>query len=92
MVIFTAAALIFLGLRPPAEAAAWQTLMGQPVVMIATGLYLIALLWHAWIGIRDVLMDYVRQPALKFSLLSLAAVWLWACGLWGGAVLLRGVL
>jgi len=37
---------------------------------------MLALLWHAWIGVRDIWMDYVKPLALRVMLHTLTAVWL----------------
>ena len=50
----------------------------------------LALLWHAWIGVRDIWMDYVKPTGLRLTLEVLTLVSLvvyagWTIGiLWGG--------
>jgi succinate dehydrogenase / fumarate reductase membrane anchor subunit len=31
-------------------------------------LFALALLWHAWIGMRDIWMDYIKPPAWRLTL------------------------
>ena len=48
-----------------------------------------ALLWHVWVGMRDVLMDYVKPVLLRLALQVFAIVWLTACAGWAIQVLWR---
>jgi succinate dehydrogenase / fumarate reductase membrane anchor subunit len=46
---------------------------------IATLLFAVSLAWHAWVGVRDIIMDYVKldglRLALEVSVLLLTAVY-----------------
>jgi succinate dehydrogenase / fumarate reductase membrane anchor subunit len=35
---------------------------------VATLLFAASLAWHAWVGMRDILMDYVKPDGLRLSL------------------------
>ena len=35
---------------------------------VATLLAMLALIYHAWVGIRDVLMDYIKPTWMRLSL------------------------
>ncbi len=54
--------------------AAWRGWFGQPGTGVASALFALALLLHAWVGMRDVLIDYVHRVWLRLSLLSLIAL------------------
>ncbi|MDI9336182.1 MAG: succinate dehydrogenase, hydrophobic membrane anchor protein [Gammaproteobacteria bacterium] len=41
-----------------------------------------ALMYHAWVGVRDILMDYVKSTWLRLSLEVFALVWLLVCLAW----------
>lgn len=49
---------------------------------IATTAFFAALLAHAWVGLRDVLMDYVQAMAVRVALLGLVGFGLTAVGVW----------
>ena len=53
---------------------AWRNWVARPLVNAAIALLVLALLTHAWVGTRDVIMDYVKPVALRFSLLVLFAL------------------
>ena len=56
---------------------------------VLTLLALIALAWHAWIGVRDIFMDYVRSTALRLVLQVATIVALVAYALWAVIILWR---
>ena len=49
----------------------------------------VALGWHAWIGVRDIWMDYVKPVGLRLSLQVITIAWLVGCIGWGIQVLWR---
>jgi succinate dehydrogenase / fumarate reductase membrane anchor subunit len=75
--------------NPPHSYTGWHGWMAGPLVSLATALFFIAILVHAWVGVRDVIMDYVKPPGLRFSLLSLIGIVLLACGLWVLRILIQ---
>jgi len=50
---------------------------------------IVALIWHAWIGVRDITMDYVQVVSVRLAVQVLAVVWLLACGGWALQALWR---
>lgn len=72
----------------PADYAAWRSWLADPVVSIATLVFFAALLLHAWIGVRDILIDYVWHTAARVGLLALVALVLVGSGLWAAQVLI----
>jgi succinate dehydrogenase / fumarate reductase membrane anchor subunit len=47
-----------------------------PVGQILASLAFFALAWHAWIGVRDIWMDYVKPVGVRLLLLVLTLLWL----------------
>jgi succinate dehydrogenase / fumarate reductase, membrane anchor subunit len=52
----------------PLTYAVWKDLFSQGWMRVATLLFAASLAWHAWVGVRDILMDYVRPDGLRLSL------------------------
>jgi succinate dehydrogenase / fumarate reductase membrane anchor subunit len=77
---------------PPADYAAWRAWVGAPAVAIALELGFASLLLHAWIGVRDILIDYVHPSAIRLSLLFVFGFGLAACGLWSLQVIIGAAL
>ena len=73
---------LYLVLDAPTSYQAWRAWMGLPFITVATSVFFAALLMHAWVGLRDVIMDYARPPVIRFILLASVALGLFAMGLW----------
>jgi succinate dehydrogenase / fumarate reductase membrane anchor subunit len=68
--------------------AEWHAWLVHPVMSIATAGFILAMLAHGWVGMRDVILDYVHVLSVRFMLLTLVGLMLVACGLWALRVLL----
>lgn len=53
---------------------AWRELFAQGWMRVATLLFVFSLAWHAWVGVRDILMDYIQPTAVRLSLQVLTLV------------------
>jgi succinate dehydrogenase / fumarate reductase membrane anchor subunit len=68
----------------------WQELSTHTTFRLLTFLTLVSVFVHAWVGMRDIVMDYVRATAVRLSLEVLVVAALvvytgWAIQiLWGG--------
>jgi succinate dehydrogenase / fumarate reductase membrane anchor subunit len=65
----------------------WQRLFAGTAFRVATLLFALALLWHAWIGMRDIWMDYVRPTGIRLVLQLGTILWLFACLFWAVLIL-----
>jgi succinate dehydrogenase / fumarate reductase, membrane anchor subunit len=52
----------------PLTYAVWKDLFTQGWMRVATLLFAASLAWHAWVGVRDILMDYVKPDGLRLTL------------------------
>lgn len=52
------------------------TCLGMPVGQMLATVAFLSVAWHAWIGVRDIWMDYVRAPGLRLFLQVLTLLWL----------------
>src|SRR5690606_988666 len=52
------------------------TVGALPVGQLLATLAFLSLAWHAWIGVRDIWMDYVRSAGLRLLLQVLTLLWL----------------
>lgn len=73
---------LHLMMAPPLSYADWHDWMLGPVMGIALAIFFAAMLMHAWIGMRDILIDYVHCTIARLTLMSLVALGLMAVGLW----------
>jgi succinate dehydrogenase / fumarate reductase membrane anchor subunit len=50
--------------------------VGIPMGQLLATLAFLSLAWHAWIGVRDIWMDYVKPAGVRLLLQVLTALWL----------------
>lgn len=80
--LFLCYVLVHFALHPQPDYAAWRAWFARPAVAIGCAGFVLALLLHGWIGLRDVVLDYVRHIGLRLFLLTLIAFLLLGCGFW----------
>jgi succinate dehydrogenase / fumarate reductase membrane anchor subunit len=86
---YTVVLLVSLLVTPELSYAAWAGLFASLWMKVLTLLALVALAWHAWIGVRDIFMDYIRSTALRLVLQVATIVTLAAYALWAVIILWR---
>ena len=74
-------------LQPPQGYEQWHAWIGQPLIAIASAGFILAMLLHGWVGIRDVIFDYIHSISMRLTILSLIGLLLVGCGLWALRVL-----
>lgn len=82
MAVYT---LIFAGyllLQSPVDYDIWSALFANNVVRSFTLLFLLCMFYHAWVGMRDIVMDYVKSAGVRLVMhvavilvLILYAIW-----------------
>lgn len=73
------------------EYLTWREWLYTSWNSLFTGLFILALLFHAWIGMRDVVLDYIHNVWMRLGILSAIIVTLLVCGLWSLRILLLPV-
>ncbi len=89
MAVYT---LILVGLllaRPPSNYNAWRALFAMGWMRVATLFFFVSLMLHAWVGMRDIVMDYVKPTGLRLSLEALIILTLVAYSAWAVQILWR---
>lgn len=71
----------------PIYFAQWHDLFSGVLMKTATLLVIIAIVWHAWIGLWTVLTDYVKNSLLRLIVQSLIIILLLGYVLWGVEIL-----
>ena len=90
MALFTLVVLAQLILsRGPIGYDKWAGIFASQWMKVLTFSIIAALLWHVWVGMRDVLMDYVKAVWARLSLQIFTIVWLVGCAGWAVQVLWR---
>ena len=89
MIIYTVIVLVAVAVQPPRDHATWKALFSQGWMRAATLLFFVSLLLHAWVGMRDVFMDYAKPTAVRVMLELAVILALVACGGWAVQILWR---
>lgn len=71
MALYTVLLLAILLIAPPRHYGAWRDLFASQGMKLATFLFLVSLFMHAWVGMRDILMDYVKPTGWRLALEAL---------------------
>jgi succinate dehydrogenase membrane anchor subunit len=87
MALYTPVIVICLLMHKPNTFSAWQAMFGTTFLKLATILFIAALIYHAWIGIRDIVMDYLKPASVRLTALFLIGFFLIACFAWSVAIL-----
>lgn len=67
----------------------WAGIFAAPWMKFLTFAVVVALAWHAWVGVRDIWMDYIKPVGLRLALHVFTLVWLVGCTGWAFQVLWR---
>jgi succinate dehydrogenase / fumarate reductase membrane anchor subunit len=83
--------LAYFAMFPATSYQEWRDATSGAGFIIGTSVFFVALLIHAWVGLRDVIMDYVKPAVLRFTVLTLLAGGLIFMAAWSLHVLYGGV-
>jgi len=67
----------------------WAAIFSAQWMRFATFVVIVALGLHAWVGMRDIWMDYIKPVWLRLTLQVATIVWLVGCVGWAVQVLWR---
>ncbi len=89
MVVYCLVLVAYLLSRPHLGYDVWTALFSNLAVRTFTLLFLMSLFYHAWIGVRDILMDYVKPASVRLVIhvlviLAMVVYTIWSVQiLWG---------
>ena len=89
MALYTLVLLVQLLLPGPLDYYRWSGIYAAQWMKVFTFVVIVSLLWHAWVGVRDILMDYVKPVGTRLVLQVATLVWLVGCAGWAVQVLWR---
>ena len=67
----------------------WAGIFASQWMKVFTFVIIVALLYHAWVGVRDIWMDYIKSTAMRLVLQILTLCWLVGCSGWAIQILWR---
>ena len=60
----------------------WQLWIADDFNQILLSLFYLSVIIHAWVGVRDILLDYIKPFVIRLLLLFAVAVFLIGSGFW----------
>jgi succinate dehydrogenase / fumarate reductase membrane anchor subunit len=67
----------------------WAGIFSPQWMKTLTFVAILSLLYHAWVGMREILMDYIKPVWLRLSLQVFTIIWLVGCTGWAVQALWR---
>ncbi len=89
MVAYTVILVSALLVAPTITNDYWHALFAGSLMSVLTFLFILSLAWHAWIGVRDIWMDYVKPVGVRLALHVLTLLCLVGCAGWAVQILWR---
>jgi succinate dehydrogenase / fumarate reductase membrane anchor subunit len=89
MAVYTVMMFIVLARNTPVTFESWRNLFVQGWMRVATLLFAVSLAWHAWVGMRDILMDYIKPAGVRLGLEVLTLLVIAGYGGWTVQILWR---
>jgi succinate dehydrogenase / fumarate reductase membrane anchor subunit len=89
MALFTLAVIVQVLLPGEMGYDKWSGIFAQQWMKVLTFVVIVSLLYHVWVGMRDVWMDYVKPVGVRLALQVFTIAWLVGCAGWAIQVLWR---
>jgi succinate dehydrogenase / fumarate reductase, membrane anchor subunit len=89
LVVYTIVLLACVLMTKELTYGVWATLFASTWMKVLTLLAGAAMLYHAWVGVRDIFMDYIKPTGLRLTLQSLTVVVLAGYAAWLAIILWR---
>jgi succinate dehydrogenase / fumarate reductase membrane anchor subunit len=89
MALFTLALLVQVLMPGELGYDRWAGIFASQWMKVLSFVVIVSLAWHAWVGMRDIWMDYVKPVGVRLLLQVFTIVWLVGCAGWAVQVLWR---
>ena len=94
MAVYSLILLVGILFSNPLDYVAWVklfnwTVFGLPGGKMLAFVAILSLLYHAWIGVRDLWMDYIKPTGVRLTLEVLTILWLVGCAAYAAQILWR---
>ncbi len=74
---------------PSLTQAGWRSLLSGTFMRVASFLFVVSLCYHAWVGVRDIWMDYIQPVGIRLAMHTLTLLALIGCAGWAIQILWR---
>jgi succinate dehydrogenase / fumarate reductase membrane anchor subunit len=87
MALFTIVIFAFLMVDAPHSYPEWKAMFAGTSMRLATMIFISALLYHAWVGMRDILMDYLHATSVRLAAQTVVGFALIFYLIWAASIL-----
>ena len=87
MTVYTVVLLGWLFALPEFTYGTWAGMFASVWMKVLTLLALASVLWHAWVGVRNIFMDYIKPTGLRLVLQAATIVTLAGYAVWAVIIL-----
>jgi succinate dehydrogenase / fumarate reductase membrane anchor subunit len=87
MAVYSIGLILWILTHSDLSFAEWHYLFSQGWMKVITAIFVLSLLYHAWIGMWTVFTDYVKPIILRAILNTLVILFLIACFFWALLIL-----
>lgn len=89
MALFTVLLIVQVLMADTIDYYSWSAIFSSQWMKTLTFVVIVSMLYHAWVGVRDIWMDYVKPVGIRLTLQVITIVWLVGCAGWSIQVLWR---
>ena len=89
MALFTLVVVVQLLLPGELGYYKWAGIFAPQWMKFLSFVVIVSLALHAWVGVRDIWMDYVKPAGIRLALQVFSIVWLLGCAGWAIQVIWR---
>ena len=82
LLLFFVISFIWFIKQPVITFDVWLATLQSPFSIVLISLFFLAVFIHAWVGVRDIVIDYVHPFVLRLMLLSFILFFLFGMGVW----------
>jgi succinate dehydrogenase / fumarate reductase, membrane anchor subunit len=89
LALYTLFMLGYVFIVSPKNYAEWSHMFSGGVIKLMTLMFILCLLYHAWVGMRDLWMDYIKPAGLRLVLQVLTVMAMLSQAVWAFTILYR---
>ncbi len=89
LLVYTVVLVAALATAPAVTFESWAGLFASGWMKVVTMVAMLALIWHTWVGMRDIYMDYVKPTGIRLFAQAATIVVLIGYGFWLVVILWR---
>ncbi len=87
MAVFSLVVIFLLLAQPAFGYDTWSEMFSGNLMRTFSLLFLLSLFYHAWIGVRDIVMDYVKPASIRLAIHVLVILALIVYAIWSVQIL-----